>query len=223
VRNSEGADKTARGFKAVGLFSGIGGLELGLHNAGHETLLMAENDKAASAVLNRRISEIPNIGDVRKLKRLPRETEILFGGFPCQDLSQAGETTGINGNKSSIVGEVFRLLRKDRVPFLLLENVPFMLQLNRGEAIRHIVGELEELGYRWAYRVIDSRAFGLPQRRERVFLIASTQIDPASILLGPDAGSAPERETPLSAYGFYWTEGSRGLGWANSTEHSFSS
>jgi DNA (cytosine-5)-methyltransferase 1 len=175
---------------------------------------MAENDLSASAVLSRRFPQIPNIGDVRKLKSLPAETQLLFGGFPCQDLSQAGGTTGIKGSKSSIVGEVFRLLRKTRVPFVVLENVPFMLQLNRGEAIRHIVTEFETLGYRWAYRVIDSRAFGLPQRRERVFLVASTRIDPASILFANDAGPASEVRTPHSAYGFYWTEGSRGLGWA---------
>jgi DNA (cytosine-5)-methyltransferase 1 len=175
---------------------------------------MSENDKGASAVLSRRFPTIRNVGDVRNLEQLPSETELVCGGFPCQDLSQAGETTGINGHKSSIVGEVFRLLRRKRVPFVLLENVPFMLQLNRGEAIRHIVGELEELGYRWAYRVIDSRAFGLPQRRERVFLVASTEVNPASILLHDDAGAAREIETPSSAYGFYWTEGSRGLGWA---------
>jgi DNA (cytosine-5)-methyltransferase 1 len=208
------AEGPTRGFKAVGLFSGIGGLELGLRRAGHETLLMSENDRAASAVLNRHFPDVRNAGDVRNLTRLPAETELLFGGFPCQDLSQAGETTGINGNKSSIVGEVFRLLRGKRVPFVLLENVPFMLQLNRGEAIRHIVGEFEELGYRWAYRVIDSRAFGLPQRRERVFLLASTEVDPANVLLQDDAGPARGIETPSAAHGFYWTEGSRGLGWA---------
>jgi DNA (cytosine-5)-methyltransferase 1 len=216
MRATRAAERSwkASGFKAVGLFSGIGGLECGLHKAGHETLLMAENDPAASAVLKHRFPGVRNVGDVRSLDRLPPETDLLFGGFPCQDLSQAGETTGISGNKSSIVGEAFRLLRKKRVPFVLLENVPFMLQLNRGEAIRHIVTELEELGYRWAYRVIDSRAFGLPQRRERVFLVASTQVDPATILFHDDAGPSRDAPTPSSAFGFYWTEGSRGLGWA---------
>lgn len=175
---------------------------------------MAENDPSAAAVLRRRLPDIPNAGDVRKLAALPPETELLFGGFPCQDLSQAGGTVGINGNKSSVVAEVFRLLERQRVPFVVLENVPFMLQLNRGEAIRHLVDEFERLDYRWAYRVIDSRAFGLPQRRERVFLIASTELDPAAILLRDDSAPAPEVASPGSSFGFYWTEGSRGLGWA---------
>lgn len=202
------------GLTAVGLFSGIGGLEAGLARAGHQSILLAENEPAACAVLSERFPGIPNAGDIRKLKDLPAGIELLAGGFPCQDLSQAGETRGIGGGKSSIVGEVFRLVRKQRVPYLVLENVPFMLQLNRGEAMRHIVAELENLGYRWAYRVIDSRAFGLPQRRERVFLIASTRIDPATALFRDDAGPMPQTGCTGTAYGFYWTEGSRGLGWA---------
>ena len=173
------------------MFSGIGGLECGLHNAGHETLFMAETDKAASAVLERRFPGLCNVGDVRNIKRLPPETELLFGGFPCQDLSQAGETTGINGDKSSIVGEVFRLLRRKRVPFLLLENVPFMLQLDRGAAMRFLTRSLESLGFNWAYRVVDTRAFGLPQRRQRVIVLASRTQDPREVLFAGDEG---ERE-----------------------------
>ena len=60
----------------------------------------------------------------------------------------------------------------------LLENVPFMLRLHKGAAIRHITCELERLGYSWAYRTIDTRSFGLPQRRERVFLLAGLEEDP---------------------------------------------
>ena len=99
----------------------------------------------------------------------PAGTELLAGGFPCQDLSQAGPTRGIRGERSGLVDEAFRLLRTHQLPWLLLENVPFMLQLHRGHALDHIVTALEELGYAWAYRVVDSRSMGLPQRRERVY------------------------------------------------------
>jgi len=124
-------------------------------------------------------------------------------------------TRGIAGDRSGLVGEVFRLLRRRRVPWVLLENVPFMLQLSRGRALEVIVSELEELGYRWAYRVVDSRSFGLPQRRERVFLLASIEHDPRPVLFADDAGP-PEEESldGHTAFGFYWTEGIRGLGWA---------
>jgi DNA (cytosine-5)-methyltransferase 1 len=98
---------------------------------------------------------------------------------------------------------------------VLLENVPFMLQLSKGRALEVIVSALEALGYRWAYRVVDTRAFGLPQRRRRVFLLASLEEDPRDVLLVDEAEPA-ERCEPRSgvAHGFYWTEGIRGLGWA---------
>jgi len=162
----------------AGLFAGIGGLERGLHRAGHRTVLLCENDPGATAVLKARFPNVPHHHDVTNLPALPKSTTLVAAGFPCQDLSQAGQTAGISGLRSGLVDEVFRLVRQTRTPWLLLENVPFMLQLNRGRAMDHITGVLESLGYRWAYRVVDSRAFGRPQRRRRVYLLASAAEDP---------------------------------------------
>lgn len=199
----------------AGLFAGIGGLELGLHRAGHQTTLLCEIDEAAQAVLAARFANVRREADVRALERLPEHTTLLAAGFPCQDLSQAGQTTGITGARSGLVTEVFRLLEARPLPWVLLENVPFMLRLGRGQALRVIVEALEGLGYRWAYRVVDSRAFGLPQRRQRVFLLAAREEDPRAVLFADDAGP-PEEEPDYRkvACGFYWTEGIRGLGWA---------
>ncbi|MEY2936625.1 MAG: hypothetical protein RL033_7374 [Pseudomonadota bacterium] len=153
--------------------------------------------------------------DVRTLERLPRGIELLSAGFPCQDLSQAGRTAGISGARSGLVHEVFRLLRVRKIPWLLIENVPFMLQLGRGEALAVILAELESLGYRWAYRVVNSRAFGLPQRRLRGYLVAARAADPRTVLFADEAGPPPAQDLQeRPACGFYWTEGIRGLGWA---------
>ncbi len=200
----------------VGLFAGIGGVERGLRAGGHTTSLLCENDAAAMAVLSHRFPNVPLHDDVCTLPALPRETTLVVAGFPCQDLSQAGATRGIAGARSGLVGEVFRLIEAQRTPWLLLENVPFMLQLARGEAMNVITARLEELGYRWAYRVIDSRAFGLPQRRRRVYLLASLGGDPRHVLFADETGEQPERilSGHRVACGFYWTEGLRGLGWA---------
>lgn len=201
--------------KFAGLFAGIGGIELGLSRAGHESLLLCENEPGARAVLDARFPAIRKHDDVRTLVELPFGTDLVAAGFPCQDLSQAGKTRGIKGARSGLVGEVFRLVSKRRVPWLVLENVPFMLQLAKGEALEVIVAALEHLGYKWAYRVLDSRAFGVPQRRERVIFVASLEHDPRDILLADDMGRpVEEREYPDVACGFYWTEGNRGLGWA---------
>jgi DNA (cytosine-5)-methyltransferase 1 len=201
--------------RIVGLFAGIGGIELGLHQSGHDTVLVCEIDPAASLVLAERFPDVQLAEDVRSLTELPR-CDLLAAGFPCQDLSQAGRTVGIAGSRSGLVGHVFRLLDRaaHRPRWLLLENVPFMLQLDRGEAMSWLTSELEERGFAWAYRVVDARAFGLPQRRQRVLLLASTEEDPRPPLLAQDHGEVEIGDRRGLACGFYWTEGIRGLGWA---------
>lgn len=201
--------------RIVGLFAGIGGVERGLRAAGHEAELLCDIDAGCQAVLRKRFKDIPLHGDVRTLRSLPA-IDVLAAGFPCTDLSQAGRTAGISGAQSSLVGEVFRLLdqRSTQLTWLLLENVPFMLQLDKGRAMRFLVDELESRGFSWAYRIVDTRAFGLPQRRKRVILLASQSEDPRGVLLADDAPSSVNEPDEQVACGFYWTEGLRGLGWA---------
>lgn len=209
--------------KVAGLFSGVGGLELGLEQSGHKTILMCEIDKHAQAVLKCRFPGVRLYGDIADVHRLPNSTDMIAAGFPCQDLSQAGRTAGLRGQHSGLVRRVFQLLEAQNVPWVLLENVPNMLRLNGGAALKHIVRKLEKLGYAWAYRVIDARAFGLAQRRLRVFILASRVTDPATLLLsdsetpcGVDAArksASCDSRGGAPAYGFYWTEGNRGVGW----------
>ena len=200
--------------KVAGLFAGIGGLELGLRHAGHHSVAFSEIWEPAAAVLASRFPDAPNLGDVAQIKSLPKGIELLTAGFPCQDLSQAGKTAGIKGLRSGLVEHVFRLLDGRKTPWVLLENVSFMLHLDGGKAMSRLVREFEQRGYKWAYRVVNSLAF-VPQRRERVFFLASLEGDPADVLFADEAAQ-PNFETRLDthAHGFYWTEGIRGLGWA---------
>jgi DNA (cytosine-5)-methyltransferase 1 len=216
VTHSQKTVATQRPLQLAGLFAGIGGIELGMHQEGHESVLLCEIDPAAASVLQVRFPGVPIVGDVRELEGLPA-ADLLAAGFPCQDLSQAGRTAGIRGRNSGLVEEVFRLLDgTPSVQWLLLENVPFMLQLERGGAMRYLTHMLERLGFRWAYRVVDARAFGIPQRRKRVLLLASREHDPRPILLNEDVGEPPTDPSAAGrACGFYWTEGTRGLGWAD--------
>jgi DNA (cytosine-5)-methyltransferase 1 len=202
------------GMKVAGLFTGIGGLELGLHESGYESTIFSENWAPAAAVLRARFPDVPNVGDVAALKSLP-SVELLCAGFPCQDLSQAGQTAGIGGRKSSLVDHVFRLIDVAKPKWVLLENVSFMLRLDRGSAMERLVSAFEERGYGWAYRVVNSLAF-VPQRRERVFFLASSDGDPSDILLVDEAEAvASKSDLGERAHGFYWTEGVRGLGWGD--------
>jgi DNA (cytosine-5)-methyltransferase 1 len=209
-----------RALNVAGLFAGIGGIEVGLARAGHRAVLLCESDPSAQEVLRARFSkpdgDLIIEDDVTKLTRLPSDTTMISAGFPCQNLSQAGRTEGMDGKASGLVRCIFRILREHTVPWVLIENVPFMLQLEGGRTLSYILSQLERLKYRWAYRIIDSRSLGLPQRRRRVFILAARSEDPRNVLLADDAGPPVDPEPPWGtvAYGFYWTEGWRGLGWA---------
>lgn len=208
--------------KIAGLFAGIGGIEVGFQRAlgsELETAMLCEWWEPAKAVLTKRFPETEIHPDVRELKELPAGLDLLSAGFPCTDLSQAGRTAGIGGAQSGLVAHVFEALRLaanggEPLPWLMIENVPNMLTLDKGRAMAYLVSELEALGYRWAYRVVDSRFTGVPQRRRRVILLASTDNDPRNVLFADDAGERPLGQLSSDAFGFYWTEGRGGLGWA---------
>ena len=152
------------------------------------------------------------VDDVFTLRTL-EGTDIVTAGFPCQDLSQAGRMAGITGARSGVVSRVLDLLDAlDDRPTLVLENVPFMLQLDGGRAMSYLVDRLQSMGYAWAYRVVDAQAFGLPQRRQRVLMLASTTFEPQLWLMADEAEPIVRDDTHVA--GFYWTEGNRGLGWA---------
>ena len=201
--------------KMVSLFAGIGGFELGFRKAGIETTMICEIDDIAQQVLKTNMPGIRIEGDICELKEFPEGTDIVCAGFPCQDISTIGIKTGLDGERSSLVREVFRLLKNKPVEWVIFENVPNMLHLKNGQAIKTIVSELEQLGYRWAYRTIDSMAF-VPQKRRRVFVIASLNNDPRDVILSGDStnvyGEITDRNNFSDPCGFYWTEGKYAIG-----------
>ncbi|MEV3855073.1 DNA (cytosine-5-)-methyltransferase [Streptomyces sp. NPDC050095] len=207
-------DVSQHPLRVAGLFAGVGGLELGLKRAGLETAMLCEVWEPAKATLGKQFPDVPLEPDVVHLEALPGDVDVVTAGFPCQDLSQAGRTAGIAGEQSGLVSHVFRLLEKHHPKWLVLENVRNMLVLDKGKAMLHLVEHLEALGYSWAYRLVDSRFTGVPQRRQRVLFVASLTEDPRDVLLAEDAGEPDESDRAKDAYGFYWTEGLRGLGWA---------
>lgn len=199
--------------KLVGLFSGIGGLELGFEAAGFVPLLLAEFDPLCQAVLRARLGVAELAGDVADIRTLPA-CDTLVAGFPCQPYSQAGRLGGLSEGGWHIA-QIFRLIdSRIRPPsHVVLENVPFIVHLDGGRALLRILRELERRGYRWAYRIIDTAAFKLPHRRRRWFLVASRSVNPSSVLLDTDRCRIDKGEA--DARGFYWTEGNRGIGWAD--------
>ena len=114
---------TKNELRIAGLFAGIGGFEVGLGRAGHKASLFCEYDSAAQAVLRSKFPSIENINDVREIDCLPTGIDLISAGFPCQDLSSAGLKKGAEGERSSLVKEVFRILKKSRVEWLSLIHI----------------------------------------------------------------------------------------------------
>jgi DNA (cytosine-5)-methyltransferase 1 len=164
--------------KLVELFSGIGAQSKALKNLGvdHQTTA-CEIDKRIHSVYESIHGATPNLGDVTKIQSLP-ECDILTYSFPCQDLSILGNRKGLernSGTRSSLLWEVERLLRaSSKLPeFLVLENVKQLVSPKHIENFKLWLGTLENIGYKNSWKVVNSSDFGLPQKRERVFVVSS--------------------------------------------------
>ena len=198
--------------RAVGLFSGIGGLELGLERAGIATELLCEYWEPAATTLAEHF-DADIVGDIRQLDSLP-SADVVTAGFPCTDLSQVGRTAGIGGDESGLVSEVFRLDR--RVPAHLggaRERAEHAHPPRRRSRSDTSPSWFEERGWNWAYRTVDSQSLRrppAPSPRVPRGLANRGSADRPVRRRGRQPGCRRDR---TGAYGFYWTEGNRGLGW----------
>jgi len=155
------------------LFSGIGGFTLGFQRAGNfRTVAFVEQDKYCQKVLSHRWPNTRIIEDVRKVDGREFDgIDIITGGFPCQDVSVAGARTGLDGERSGLWFEFERIIEEARPRWVVIENVPGLLQSNGGRDFATIIRALGELRYGVVWRVLDSQYFGVPQRRRRVFIV----------------------------------------------------
>jgi len=165
--------------KVGSLFSGVGGFDLGLERSGHEIVWQVEYDKQARSILRKHWPDVKIYNDVQQVggkdgqtgRDVLEEVDLICGGFPCQDLSVAGHRRGLDGSKSGLWYEFHRILEECRPQYCLVENVPGLFSSNKGRDMEVLVRGLEELGYQWQYRILDSQYFGVPQRRRRVFIV----------------------------------------------------
>lgn len=157
-------------------FSGIGGLELGLEwTGGFETRWQIENDPYASAVLAKHWPHVARHGDIRNVGRSCLEpVDVICGGFPCQDVSLAGARAGLEGQRSTLWGEMFRLVCEVKPRWVVAENVPGLLSSDGGRFFGNILRDLAKAGYDAEWGMLSACAFGFPHTRERVFIMAYT-------------------------------------------------
>lgn len=155
----------------LSLFSGSGGLDLGLHRAGWTCVAQCEADPWRRGILARHWPDIPQHDDVTTFNPEGITCDLIAGGFPCQDVSVAGRRAGLAGKRTGLFWDAIRIVDAVRPRFVLLENVPGLLTSNGGRDFGVVVGALADVGYGVAWRVVDSRFFGVPQRRRRVFIV----------------------------------------------------
>ena len=157
--------------RAFSLFSGVGGLDMGFERAGIETVLQAERDPWCLEVLAKHWPETERVTDVRDVRGVGG-VDLVYGGFPCQDVSVAGKRAGLGGERSGLWFEFERVLRELRPRWAVIENVPGLLSSNEGRDFAVILDGLDELGFDVAWAILDAQHFGVPQRRRRVFVVA---------------------------------------------------
>lgn len=149
------------------LFSGIGGIDLGFDRAGLKCAWQVEINPFARAVLAKHWPEVPKHDDIRTFQ--PTPVDVVAGGFPCQDISNAGKKAGIaEGTRSGLWSEYVRIIRTIRPRFVVVENVSALLV--RG--IDRVLGDLAASGYDAEWDCLPASAFGAPHERERIFLVA---------------------------------------------------
>lgn len=150
------------------LFSGIGGMDLGLERAGWECQWQVEIDPWRQWVLRKHWPGVAKYGDVREVDGHLGFVELICGGFPCEDISRAGRRAGIDGAKSGLWSEFHRIVRDVRPRFVLVENSTSLLV--RG--LDRITGDLAAIGYDSEWDCLPAAAFGAPHIRDRLYLLA---------------------------------------------------
>ena len=160
--------------KVLDLFSGIGGFSLGLEAAGMETVAFCEFDEHARKVLAKHWPDVPIHKDVRDLdgNEYRGAVDVVCGGFPCQDLSNAGKKAGITGDRSSLYREMLRIISECLPRYAIFENVSALITGESGRWFGQFLYDLAEIGYDAEWHCISASELGAHHHRDRVWIIA---------------------------------------------------
>lgn len=160
--------------RVFSMFTGIGGFEVGLTNSNlaYEMVGFSEVDKYAIQIYNKHFKGIKNYGDATTINEteLPN-FDLLVGGFPCQAFSMAGKRKGFNDTRGTLFFDIARILSEKKPQYFILENVKGLLSHDKGRTLQTIFGVLSDLGYEYQWEVLNSKNFGVPQNRERVYIV----------------------------------------------------
>ncbi|GAA7263399.1 DNA cytosine methyltransferase [Helicobacter pylori] len=158
--------------KVASLFSGIGGLDLGFIQNSFEIVWANDFDKYAVETYKTNIGQNIVLGDIEIEKDHICGHDILIGGFPCQPFSTLGSLQGFEDKRGTLFFTICEIIKKYRPKIVVLENVKNLINHNKGESFKRILFELNELDYQVNYDILNTLDFGIPQQRNRVFIVA---------------------------------------------------
>lgn len=195
--------------KFLELCAGIGGFRQALENLGCECVGYSEIDKHAIKLYSAWYNDECNFGDITKIEaeKLP-DFELLVGGFPCQAFSVAGKRGGFNDTRGTIFFDFARIMKAKKPKFAIFENVKGLLNHDGGKTYETMLRTLDELGYNAQWGILNTKFHGLPQNRERVYIVANLRERSSTKILferGDDITDKVER-TELGFIGNYHTK-----------------
>ena len=179
--------------RILDLFSGIGGISLGLERTGgFETVAFCEIDKAAQKVLKKHWPDVPIFEDVTTIstKDIDGAIDVMCGGFPCQDLSVAGRGAGLEGARSGLWWEFHRLIKEAQPKWVLIENVSVL----RSRGLDQVLRSLFEIGYDAEWHCIPASAVGAPHRRDRIWIVAYPRHGGGGNVWASEEGDNPQSQ-----------------------------
>lgn len=159
----------------VGLFSGCGGLDLGFKQAGFDILWANDFDQDSVKTYRENIGDHIVLGDITKIpnKDIPSGFDVLLGGFPCQGFSVANIKRSMKDERNFLYLEMLRVIKNKKPKFFVAENVKGLLSMEKGAVIDMIVDDFRKIGYEVDYRLLTASDYGVPQHRQRVFIIGN--------------------------------------------------
>lgn len=164
-------DKKLKTYRFIDLFAGLGGFRLALESFGAECVYSSEWDKAAQEVYEKNFGDKPD-GDITKVdENIIPQHDIICAGFPCQAFSISGKQRGFEDSRGTLFFDIARIAKKHRPKILFLENVKNFATHDNGNTLRVIEETLNDLGYDVNYKVLNSVNYGVPQKRERIYIV----------------------------------------------------
>lgn len=189
--------------KFIDLFAGVGGFHLGLTKASKDYVCVYANEwnKYANSIYKKHFGQC-DIRDITKVeaREIP-DFDLLVGGFPCQSFSIAGKRAGFRDTRGTMFFEIARIVAEKRPRYLLLENVKGLLSHDEGRTFATIIYSLDELGYDLQWQVLNSKNFGVPQNRERVFIVGHIRGESRPEIFPITEGSSRNFEPQREAQG----------------------